>query len=83
LGGDEKIAGGEGGFEAAFRHQKTNMSWSKSKKDTERYYLFAGMGGSAARRKRNRTLIWSLVAAAVVSALLGVAFYYFDRLRRG
>lgn len=55
------------------------MGWARPNKEKERYYLFAGMGGSASRRKRNRALMWSLVAAAVVAAVLGLVFFYIDR----
>ena len=44
--------------------------WSDPNKEPERYYLLAGMGGSAARRKHRRILIWSLIAGLTVSVAL-------------
>ncbi len=52
-------------------------------KEKERYYLFAGMGGSAARRKRNLFLMWALIAAAVVAAGLAVVFVLADHVKAG
>ena len=44
-------------------------------KEPERFYLFAGMGGAAGRRKHRRILWWSLVAGVLVSgALAGLMF---------
>ena len=57
------------------------MSWLKSSKPKERYYLFAGMGGSASRRKRLIFLVWSVIVALLVSGGLGLIFFYVNRLR--
>jgi len=57
------------------------MSWYKKDKEKERYYLLAGMGGKAFRRKQNAFLAWSLVAGAVVSLMVAVVFYFLN-LRR-
>ena len=52
----------------------------KSNKEKERYYLFAGMGGSASRRKRKIMLAWAMVAALVVSFLLGLLMMLVNHL---
>jgi hypothetical protein len=57
------------------------MFWSKLNKEKERYYLFAGMGGSASRRKRKIVLAWSLVAALVVSFGLALLLLFFNHLQ--
>ena len=59
------------------------MIGSKTNKEKERYYLFAGMGGSASRRKRKVMLGWALVAAAVVSVALGLLLFLANHLRVG
>ncbi len=51
------------------------MIWRKKNRDTDRYYLFAGMGGRAARRKHNIFLALALAAGAVVSSILAAIFY--------
>ena len=57
------------------------MIGSKANKEKERYYLFAGMGGSASRRKRKIMLAWSLVAAAVIATALSLVMYLANHLR--
>ncbi len=53
------------------------MFFNRPKKH-ERYYLFAGMGGSAFRRKQRR-FFWSAVAVALVGAtILGGLFYFLN-----
>jgi hypothetical protein len=42
----------------------------KRDKEKERFYLFAGMGGKAMRRKNKIFLAWSILAAMVVSFAL-------------
>ena len=49
------------------------------KKEQERFYLLAGMGGSAARRKHLRNLWWSIAAGVVVSAALAGAMLLYNR----
>jgi hypothetical protein len=51
------------------------MIWTKKNKEPERYYLFAGMGGRAARRKHNRFLMLALAAGAVISSVMALVFY--------
>ncbi|MFO1488191.1 MAG: hypothetical protein U1F65_06925 [Verrucomicrobiota bacterium] len=47
------------------------MNFSSSRnKETERFYLLPGMGGSAARRKHRRMLCWAIAAGILVSAAL-------------
>jgi hypothetical protein len=50
-----------------------------NQKESERYYLFAGMGGRAARRKQKLFLQWSVIAGLLVALSLAVAMYYFNR----
>lgn len=55
------------------------MNLFKKDKEKERYYLFAGMGGKAYRRKQNTFLAWSLLAAMVVSLVMALSFYLLNR----
>jgi len=48
------------------------MSWAKTDKEKERYYLFAGMGGEPTRRKNRVFLKWAIVAGVAVSAVVAV-----------
>jgi len=57
------------------------MSWPKTSKPKERYYLFAGMGGRASRRKQRIFLIWSVIVAILVSASLALILFLFNRMR--
>ena len=52
----------------------------KTDKERERFYLLPGMGGRAARRKNLHFLKWSVVAALVMSAILGLVMYLANRL---
>ena len=54
-------------------------NWPKREKEPERFYLFAGMGGRAARRKHKRILQWSLLAGTVVSAVVAAILYLFNQ----
>ena len=56
------------------------MSWSKTTKPKERYYLFAGMGGAASRRKQKIFLLWSVVAAILISAGLAMILLLVNQL---
>jgi high-affinity Fe2+/Pb2+ permease len=51
------------------------MSLLKKDKEKERYYLLAGMGGRAYRRKQNTFLAWSVVAGVLVSLVVAMFFY--------
>ena len=51
-------------------------------KERERFYLFAGIGGSAARRKHKKILQWSIVAGIFVSVAMAMVMYLFNRLVR-
>jgi hypothetical protein len=55
------------------------MFSSKPAKEPERYYLFAGMGGRAARRKQMLFWKWSIIAGLVVSAILAAVLYLMNR----
>lgn len=57
------------------------MNLLKKDKEKERYYLFAGMGGKAFRRKQNVFLVWSVLAAVMVSLALAVTLYFFNLQR--
>jgi hypothetical protein len=54
------------------------MFRSKRDKDTERFYLLPGMGGSAWRRKQNFILKWTIVAALAGAAALGAFLYWLN-----
>jgi hypothetical protein len=56
------------------------MAGFGKKKERERYYLLAGMGGRAARRKNIIILQWSIAVGIVVSAALATVLVYFTRL---
>lgn len=43
--------------------------------------MFAGMGGSASRRKRKIMLAWALAAAAVISLVLGLLMFLINHMR--
>jgi hypothetical protein len=53
--------------------------WFKRDKERQRFYLFAGMGGRAARRKHKLILKWSLVIGIVVSGVLATALYFMNQ----
>ena len=55
------------------------MFSSTPAKEPERYYLFPGMGGRAARRKQLYFWKWSIIAGLVVSALLAAVLYFLNR----
>jgi hypothetical protein len=59
-----------------------NLMAFGSNKEPERFYLFAGMGGSAARRKHKKILQWSIVAGIFVSVAMATAMYLLNRLVR-
>lgn len=50
-------------------------------KERERYYLFAGMGGSASRRKHKRILRWSIAAGLCVSGIVAGLLYFISEHR--
>jgi hypothetical protein len=52
---------------------------SKRNKETERFYLLPGQGGSAYRRKQKIILKWSIIAALVFSAVLSAVIYWLNR----
>lgn len=52
---------------------------SEQRKERERFYLLAGMGGKAARRKHKIFLIWAIVAGVVVSAVVATLIFYLNR----
>ena len=57
------------------------MIWSKTGKERGRYYLFAGMGGNAARRKQRVILVWSLVAGLLVAGLVALILLWTSRIQ--
>jgi hypothetical protein len=48
-------------------------------KEKERFYLLPGMGGKAKRRKEMRFLLWSVVAALVICAIMAGIMYFLSR----
>jgi len=55
------------------------MFRSKADKEPDRFYLLPGQGGRAARRKHVYFLKWSVAAALVMSAILGLIMYLLNR----
>lgn len=58
------------------------MSWfgdDKADREKQRFYLLPGMGGRAYRRKQNLILKYSLLVGLLISALIGIAFYFLNR----
>lgn len=55
---------------------------SPPKKPAERFYLFAGMGGSAGRRKHRRILAWAIAAGILVSGVLAGVLFVLNRSAR-
>ena len=54
--------------------------WSSgSEKPRERFYLLAGMGGSAAKRKHKRMLAWAIAAGLIVSTIVAAAMILLNR----
>ena len=51
------------------------------KKERERYYLLAGMGGRAARRKHKIILQWSIVVGILTSAALVTMMFMLSHVR--
>jgi hypothetical protein len=51
------------------------------KKERERYYLLAGMGGRAARRKNKIILQWSIIVGILTSAALVSVIFIVSHLR--
>jgi len=49
---------------------------NKARRERERYYLFAGMGGRPAQRKHRAYLLASVLVAATVSLLLVSLFLW-------
>ena len=52
------------------------MTKTAIKSEPERYYLFAGMGGRASRRKHKIILQWAIGAGLLVSAVVAGLLYY-------
>jgi len=62
---------------------RVNTNWAnRREKEPERFYLFAGMGGRAARAKHKRILQRSIVDGTLVSVALAAILYLFNRLGR-
>jgi len=48
-------------------------------KERQRFYLFPGQGGRAARRKHRRILLWSVAFGLVASAIFVGVMYFVNR----
>jgi hypothetical protein len=48
-------------------------------KERERYYLLAGMGGRAAKRKHKLMLQWAIITGLSVSLVLAAVMYLVHR----
>jgi hypothetical protein len=51
------------------------MFQGAKEKERERYYLLAGMGGRAAKRKHKRMLQWAIITGLSVSIILATIMY--------
>ena len=51
------------------------MFWPKKNKEKERFYLLAGMGGRALRRKHRRFLAYSIALGIMVSFFVAISLY--------
>jgi hypothetical protein len=56
-----------------------DMTWGNSKKEKQRYYLLAGMGGRAARRRHLMFQAWAILAGIAVSFLLALSLWLTNR----
>ena len=54
------------------------LDWFKRDKERDRFYLLPGMGGRAARRKRNRILGWAIIVGLLVSLGFAAALYFLN-----
>ena len=50
-------------------------------KEPQRFYLLAGMGGSALRRKRKFFLQWAIAAGLFVSVIVAGLLYFLDVMK--
>ena len=48
-------------------------------KERDRYYLFAGMGGKAQRRKERFILQWSITAGLLTSIIMASVLFWLSR----
>ena len=55
------------------------MFESVRNKERERYYLLAGMGGRAAKRKHKLMLQWAIITGLSVSFILAAIMYLAQR----
>jgi hypothetical protein len=51
----------------------------KRNKAAQRFYLLPGQGGTAYRRKQRFILMWAIIVALAVAAILGVLMYFLDK----
>jgi hypothetical protein len=57
------------------------MLWFERNKERQRFYLLAGMGGSALRRKHRRFLGWSIAIGLLASGILTFILYFISHQR--
>ncbi|HYG21918.1 MAG TPA: hypothetical protein VEH04_03985 [Verrucomicrobiae bacterium] len=55
------------------------LTWFKRDKERDRFYLFPGMGGRAARAKHRRILNWSIAIGLLVSSIVAICIYLANR----
>jgi len=55
------------------------MFGSKRNKETERFYLLPGQGGSAYRRKQRYVLAWAIIVGLALASVLGAVMYYLNQ----
>ena len=66
---------------SSVQHPDETMIWPKRNKEKERFYLLAGMGGKALRRKHRIFLAWSILLGLMVSLIMAVALYFVNTRR--
>jgi hypothetical protein len=51
---------------------------NKDERESNRFYLLPGMGGTARRRKHNFILGWAVIATLAALAFLGALMYWLN-----
>ena len=75
-----RVETGHGRQTSELRETGTRMFGMERDKERQRFYLLAGMGGRAARRKQRAILQWAIAAGLLASVLTAVLLYVFNRL---
>ena len=60
---------------------KTAVLFGKKNKPRERFYLLPGQGGRNFRKKQNVFLMWAVIVAVSLGAVLAVLQWWFSKPR--